>query len=188
MRSDLEVTWAQELFSATSVPLAKGVELLTDQDFNNWATLNSIEVLARIKYGNFLDNFDGVPVGIAPLGELADIISLEEQGIKLLRPKQLSEIELPDASMDMVYSNFTFEHLQNPRAVAVEIARLLKPGAITAHFIDIEDHSDFANPFNYLIYSDEEWEAVMGMEKRRNGHTKIDAVHPIFVGSSPQAG
>ena len=139
-----------------------GVELFTDHDFNNWATLNSIEALARIKYGNFLDNFNGVAVGIAPLGELNDIISLEDKGIKLLRPKTFGEIGLPDASVDMVYSNFTFEHLQNPQATATEIARLLKPGAITAHFIDIEDHSDFTNPFNYLIYSDEEWEARYG--------------------------
>jgi SAM-dependent methyltransferase len=139
-----------------------GVELFTDQDFNNWSTLNSIEALARIKYGNFLDNFNGVAVGIASTGELNDIISLEEQGIKLLQPKGFSQINLPDASVDMVYSNFTFEHLQNPRAIATEIARLLKPGAITAHFIDIEDHSDFANPFNYLIFSDEEWEARYG--------------------------
>jgi ubiquinone/menaquinone biosynthesis C-methylase UbiE len=59
----------------------------------------------------------------------------------------------------MVYSNFTFEHLQRPEATVREIARLLKPGGITAHFIDIEDHSDFSRPFDYLTYSDDEWEA-----------------------------
>jgi SAM-dependent methyltransferase len=122
-------------------------------EFNTWATLNTIECLVRIKYGSFLDNFNAAPLGIVPsLQGPADQVALDNKGIFLLRPASFSEIELPDGSVDMVYSNFTFEHLQRPEATVHEIARLLKPGGITAH-------SDFSRPFDYLTFSDDEWEA-----------------------------
>jgi hypothetical protein len=44
-----------------------GVELEAfGSEFNTWATLNTIECLIRVKYGSFLDNFNGVPLGLVP--------------------------------------------------------------------------------------------------------------------------
>jgi hypothetical protein len=136
-----------------------GVELNVGNEFNTWSTLNSIEILTRIKYGKFLDNFNGVPLNFVEPGSLSDNVSLASRGINLVKVESFTSIDLPDNTADMIYSNFTFEHIQNPAIMSVEIARLLKPGAITAHFIDIEDHSDFSQPFNYLAFEDEEWEA-----------------------------
>ena len=93
------------------------------------------------------------------------MISLEQDGIRVTT-KKLQRNRLAGCKRRYGVFEFYFRHLRNPQETAVEIARLLKPGGITAHFIDIEDHSDFANPFNYLIYSDEEWEARFGDEKK----------------------
>lgn len=37
-------------------------------------------------------------------------------------------IDLPDASVDVVVSDFTFEHVEDPAPVAAELDRILKPG------------------------------------------------------------
>ncbi|MGQ9369474.1 class I SAM-dependent methyltransferase [Azospirillum sp. ST 5-10] len=139
-----------------------GIEMHVGEDFNSWSTLNAIETLVRFKYGEFLDNFQNRRLGMVPPGDLADGVTLDPAHMTVLQPESLSRLPLPDASADLVYSNFTFEHIQDPAAMAAEIARVLKPGGLTAHFIDIEDHSDFSQPFNYLVHSKEAWDARYG--------------------------
>ena len=136
------------------------MEIYPGDDFNTWSTLASTEVLARALYGTLEENFNGLTRGFLPFGDLRDRVEMD--GISLVQPEQLSKIPLSDGSADFSYSNFTLEHIQNPAEIARELARLLRPGGVTAHFIDIEDHSNFAEPFNYLVHSDEEWEAQYG--------------------------
>lgn len=139
-----------------------GIEMHVGEDFNSWSTLNALESLVRFKYGGFLENFENRPLGMVPGGELSASVALNPAHMSVLQPESLSKLPLPDASADLVYSNFTFEHIQDPAAMAAEIARVLRPGGLTAHFIDIKDHSDFSQPFNYLVHSKEAWEARYG--------------------------
>ena len=39
-----------------------------------------------------------------------------------------SEFPLPDRSVDLILSDFTFEHLGDPQAIARNFERVLKPG------------------------------------------------------------
>lgn len=39
-----------------------------------------------------------------------------------------TQIPLPDVSVDMIVSDFTFEHLPDPKKTCVELDRILKPG------------------------------------------------------------
>lgn len=142
-----------------------GIEMHVGADFNSWSTLNAIETLVRFKYGEFLDNFQNRKLGMVPDGGLAEGVALDSARMTVLQPESLSTFPLPDCSADLVYSNFTFEHIQDPAAMAAEIARVLKPGGLTAHFIDIEDHSDFSQPFNYLVHSREAWDGRYGPGK-----------------------
>lgn len=142
-----------------------GIELHVGADFNTRSTLATIEALVRLKYGSFVSNFNAEALGFVGDGALADNVSLENSGISLMQPQALSTLGLPDESADLVYSNFTFEHIQRPDEMIAEISRVLKPGGITAHFIDPEDHADFNKPFAYLVHSDAEWEARYGEGK-----------------------
>lgn len=58
-----------------------------------------------------------------------DLVDFTEtiDGIELLN-NDLSKIDLPDASVDLVMSRSVIEHVQDPEAVYREIFRILRPG------------------------------------------------------------
>jgi SAM-dependent methyltransferase len=64
---------------------------------------------------------------------------------------------LGDDYFDFVYSHATLEHVDNPLKTITEIARVLRPGGITVHQIDLRDHRFPDEPLRFLAYTDEEW-------------------------------
>jgi hypothetical protein len=70
---------------------------------------------------------------------------------------------LPDATIDLIVSNNTFEHIPPAvlPAVMAELRRVAAPGAVMDHFIDISDHyahfDHSLTEFNYLRYPPRVW-------------------------------
>jgi SAM-dependent methyltransferase len=68
-----------------------------------------------------------------------------------------SIIPLKDQTLDLIWSHTVYEHLRYPKITIEETFRLLKPGGIALHHIDLRDHLvlDENNPdtFNNLQYS-----------------------------------
>jgi hypothetical protein len=95
-----------------------GIEMHVGADFNTRPTLATIEALVRLKYVDFVSNFNAEPLGFSGDGALSDNPSLENFGISLIQPQSLSTLALPDESADFLYSNFTFEHIQRPDEMA----------------------------------------------------------------------
>ncbi|MBW8078565.1 MAG: methyltransferase domain-containing protein, partial [Gallionella sp.] len=54
-------------------------------------------------------------------------------------------IPFPDASFDVVFSRFVFQHLDNPERAASEVARILSPGG-TACIVDVDDGLSISEP------------------------------------------
>ena len=71
-----------------------------------------------------------------------------------LSPVPAEDIDLPDNSVDVVFSIAVFEHLSNPSAVLENTFRILKPGGWCFHAIDLRDHRDFARPLEFLKLND----------------------------------
>jgi SAM-dependent methyltransferase len=69
---------------------------------------------------------------------------------------------LPDGSVDFLFSNATLEHVRDPEAGIRESQRVLRPGGVTAHQIDLRDHRDFSRPLAFLAHGDEEWRRLSG--------------------------
>jgi SAM-dependent methyltransferase len=73
---------------------------------------------------------------------------------------------LADKSMDLVSSNNTFEHIYPEilEGILKEFKRLVKPGGVMSHAIDMSDHfahfDKTINHFNFLKYSDAEWKMI----------------------------
>ncbi len=75
-------------------------------------------------------------------------------------------LSLPEGSVDLVHSNNTFEHI--PAIVLEDILkefeRVLCPGGVQTHFIDLTDH--FAHfdrsitPYHFLQFSDRAWSRI----------------------------
>ena len=84
-------------------------------------------------------------------------------GIDYRAPVDARATGLPSASMDLIVSNSTMEHV--PRsdlpALVAECMRLLKPSGVMSFRIDYEDHYAIhdrsLSSYNFLRFSDREW-------------------------------
>jgi SAM-dependent methyltransferase len=63
----------------------------------------------------------------------------------------------PAETFDIVFSHATFEHFRDPLAATLSIARVLRPGGITTHLIDLRDHRDSSRPLDFLKYDHRLW-------------------------------
>jgi SAM-dependent methyltransferase len=77
--------------------------------------------------------------------------------ITYLCPMDIATTTLPDASQDVIFSHACFEHFGDPAGSIAQIARLLRPGGVTSHQVDLRDHRDFSHPLEFLRYSDAMW-------------------------------
>jgi len=117
-----------------------------------------------------LENYvQALPERLAALREIAalsDQFSFETMLDKLKMHylvQDARQLPLPDASVDLVHSNNTFEHVYPSilKALLLEFKRIAVPGGVLSHFIDMSDH--FAHfdrsitIYNYLRFSDRAW-------------------------------
>jgi SAM-dependent methyltransferase len=85
---------------------------------------------------------------------------LENCHLSYCAPKDASSTGLPSESMDLVYSNVVLEHIPNHeiRSLFSEMYRILRPGAYTAHHIDLGDHFSHSDPsisgINFMQFSE----------------------------------
>ena len=66
------------------------------------------------------------------------------------------KLPFPDASFDLVYSVAALEHVPDPDGTVSEIARVLSPGGLAVHEIDLKHHGS-EDPLAFLELPDEEW-------------------------------
>ena len=75
------------------------------------------------------------------------------------------EIDLPDASADLVCSVSVLEHIMRPEAVYRSMRRILRPGGHIHHSIDLRDHLSYHDPLRFLRLTPEAY-APIGTENR----------------------
>jgi SAM-dependent methyltransferase len=91
-----------------------------------------------------------------------------ESIIRHIYPRSFEETGFPDASVEFLYSHATMEHVRDPLQCIRETRRVLRPGGLTAHCIDLRDHRNFDRPLGFLRESRETWQAMM------NEYCKVD--------------
>lgn len=84
-------------------------------------------------------NLDGKRVG-----------QLRESVFENRSPVAAEDLDLPDNSVDFVFSNTVLEHVSKPKEVLANSFRMLKPGGCSVHVIDFRDHRDFQKPLDFL--------------------------------------
>lgn len=78
-------------------------------------------------------------------------------------PHSVDALPLERNSFDLVYSITAFEHFPNPKGALAEISRVLRPGGVTVHEIDMRYHVDmrYHSPetaLEFLTWSEEQME------------------------------
>jgi SAM-dependent methyltransferase len=81
--------------------------------------------------------------------------------VRYVSPCSIESAPFEDASFDIVISQACFEHFADPAAAVANIARMLRPGGVTTHAIDLRDHRDFSKPLRFLRYRDLTWRLAM---------------------------
>ena len=71
-------------------------------------------------------------------------------------PVSSAQLPFEDAAFDVVYSVAALEHVDDPAGTVAEIHRVLKPGGVAIHEIDLKHHGS-ADPLRFLEWTDEEW-------------------------------
>lgn len=78
-----------------------------------------------------------------------------------LVPDDAAALSAEDESFDLVVSNSVLEHVRDFPSAARECLRVLRPGGLALHYIDLRDHRDFDAPRAFLRYSHSEWESQL---------------------------
>jgi SAM-dependent methyltransferase len=92
-------------------------------------------------------------------------------------PEAIETTRLPDESFDIVHSHACLEHVWDPVVAVRQIARLLRPGGVTSHQIDLRDHRDFDRPLDFLRYSDWVWRSAQSRRIYTNRWRRSDWVN-----------
>jgi SAM-dependent methyltransferase len=107
--------------------------------------------------------FDVVPL-VTDQQELYDAITPDaaalSKRIDYLTGAPIEQTSLPDNSFDIIFSSACLEHVAGPPAALRSIHRILKPGGVTTHSIDLRDHRDFTDPLAFLRHSESAWRAA----------------------------
>ena len=99
-----------------------------------------------------------------PLAAAPDFASQLAAGrIEFFAPAPASAAPLADGTVDLFFSTCVLEHIPEAdlRGVHRETRRLLKPGGLVYHIVDLSDHFAHGDPslprLNFLRYDDRAW-------------------------------
>lgn len=118
----------------------------------------------------------------APPNTLADFVRPAADGnegfvellpdrLNVLPPGGAEHLDLPAASLDMLFSITVFEHVPRPRPLLDNMFRMLKPGGWSCHDIDLRDHVHLEDaPLDLLRLSAEEFAALPATHPNRGGN------------------
>lgn len=75
-------------------------------------------------------------------------------------------LDIEKGTVDFICSNNTFEHIPAPllKEILLEFKRVIRPGGVMSHFIDMSDHFAHFDPritiYNFLKFSRKRWEIL----------------------------
>jgi SAM-dependent methyltransferase len=78
------------------------------------------------------------------------------QRIEYRAPVAAHELPFGENEFDLVYSCAAMEHFDQPQDAVKEIYRVLKPGGLAVHGIDLRNHSG-THPLDHLRWSEEDY-------------------------------
>lgn len=105
----------------------------------------------------------------AAIFTIGEKVEWNRNRVDYVTPAPAEKLPFPDNHFDFVYSNASFEHFEEPEIVIHQIHRVLKPGGLTMHVIDLRDHLNFDNPLEFLKVGKDQYvySSPYGTNRRR---------------------
>lgn len=107
--------------------------------------------------------------------ERVDVEKLLER-VEYFAPRSANDLPFQEGEFDLIYSCAAMEHFDKPQEVVREIRRVLVPGGLTIHEIDLRHHRH-ADSLGHLRLSEEEYQREAkkygdgrGIDQILNGH------------------
>jgi SAM-dependent methyltransferase len=92
--------------------------------------------------------------------------------IEYYAPYEGNDTPFADGEFDFVYSGAALEHFDKPRETAREIYRILEPGGMTVHGIDLRSHAP-GGDLSHLRMSEEDYKRATQKYDRDHGINNI---------------
>jgi SAM-dependent methyltransferase len=92
----------------------------------------------------------------------------------------------PDGSNDIVYSFSVLEHVRDLRAVLEESRRVLRPGGLSIHTIDLRDHYNLGpgeNWLEFLEFDDRQWDRMTSERSAWCNRMRARELRALFADS-----
>jgi SAM-dependent methyltransferase len=90
----------------------------------------------------------------------------------------------PEQSKDIVYSFSVLEHVRDLRGLLEESARVLRPGGLSIHTIDLRDHYNLGpgeNWLEFLEFDDRQWERMTSARSAWCNRLRAPELHELFA-------
>lgn len=117
-------------------------------------------------------------------GDLGSFLNLIDT--EYLAPADARHLDFADSSFDLHFSYAVFEHVPAPEITAIlhEAKRVLRPGGIVLHSIDLSDHfsygDDSITKINFLQFSDRQWNRWAGNQYMYHNRLRASEVFKLF--------
>jgi len=113
--------------------------------------------------------------------------ALKEFSIHYHQPADASKANLPDKSIDCVYSSKVLEHISKGiiESIVTEASRLLRPTGVQVHHITPSDHFlvKDGHGINFLKYSADAWKYLGGSGLAYHNRMRPKDYEEIFIAS-----
>ncbi|NOZ85160.1 MAG: methyltransferase domain-containing protein [Deltaproteobacteria bacterium] len=102
--------------------------------------------------------------------------------LKYLAPVEDGLLPFPEQGFDAIFSAGALEHVQDIESLSSELFRVLKPGGVMWHLLDLSDHRATANhgPLTHLLTPEAEWKKVQSdagyFQSRRLAHDYLEVL------------
>jgi SAM-dependent methyltransferase len=90
----------------------------------------------------------------------------------------------PEQSEDIVYSFSVLEHVRDLRGLLEESARVLRPGGLSIHTIDLRDHYNLGpgeNWLEFLEFDDRQWERMTSARSAWCNRMRAPQLRELFA-------
>ncbi len=150
------------LLALMGVQQACTLDLCPRMDFDLDHFMKSLGTIFEIiTWLKGIKHFDPSGLNIPPYQAVNGCYQIGDSIVKHFCPRAFENTDLEEESIDLLFSFSVLEHVRDPLKCIQETRRLLRPGGLTAHGIDLRDHRNFKKPLEFLRWSPDAWERIM---------------------------